>query len=313
MGEQPQTVRLGGNLVSDVNPFGRDVATIAGHLHDTWRSPRALEDGTYEPRIKPTTDQAWIESHGTDQVDIANTSYEELPSDWQLENKESAAAALMAVYKIAFYGEGRYGERNFLSFKHFVEWASSEVHDAWLDRSGQGAPPEQNLPYEKLSDDEKEKDRAIVQKNAALLVKQELDDGTFEVPSEMIMDWLQTDAQYLLDMTDRHAFELKRKAGQVHPSVTFESLQAELGGWKVENMTILLQDNGDVYFHLEIPQDRAVIDGNYGIVDVAKFLRIIRNNTPEVSDSHNHSHYSLNRREVIEEMDKHALLMTGVE
>jgi hypothetical protein len=44
----------------------------------------------YEPRIKQVKDRAWIENHnGETEVDIANTLYAELPSEWQRENKRN--------------------------------------------------------------------------------------------------------------------------------------------------------------------------------------------------------------------------------
>jgi hypothetical protein len=307
MTEQEPRIQLSGNLLNDKNFFESDVDSIAGQLHDSWRVSRKLEDGTIEPREKVTKDQEWINSHGTDRVDIANTTYEDLPLDWQAENKASAEVALGSVYKIAFYGEGQFGDRNFLNFDSFVEWASSEVHEGWLDRNGSWAPPEQKLPYESLPEEEKEKDRIIIQKNAALKVKQELDEDSFEVPKEMILEWLKDDMGYLLDLTNRQAFDSKAAAGLVHPSVTFESLQADLGGWGVENITIEDRANNEVFFHIDIPSDKVAINGVYSAEDVAKFIRKIRNNTPDLSDSHNLSHYSPLRREAVGELlDKYS-------
>ena len=51
----------------------------------------------YEPRWMTTTDNAWIKLQGSDQVDIANTAYPDLPSDWQAENLAAAARALSPV------------------------------------------------------------------------------------------------------------------------------------------------------------------------------------------------------------------------
>jgi len=65
-------------------------AKIASAFHEDWRKTRLQSDGTFEPRVKKTTDQAWIDAHGTDDVDIANSSYDELPDDWKAENKAAA-------------------------------------------------------------------------------------------------------------------------------------------------------------------------------------------------------------------------------
>ena len=43
-----------------------------------------------------------------------------------------------------------------------LEIGSKQEHDAWMERNGSWAPPHQMLPYEELSREEKDKDRAIV-------------------------------------------------------------------------------------------------------------------------------------------------------
>ena len=111
-------------------------------LHEQWRKTR-FHDGIYEPRLITTKDQKWIDEHGTDQVDIANTSFDQLPSDWQ---KENLIAGEVAV-KLA------------LEPGMTTEEMASGVHDAWLERNGEWAPAEQKLPYEQLSEEEKAKDR----------------------------------------------------------------------------------------------------------------------------------------------------------
>lgn len=63
---------------------------LGADLHEAWRAPRKLADGGFEPRIKKSKDEAWNLLHGTDLVDIANHSFEELPSNWQYENLEAA-------------------------------------------------------------------------------------------------------------------------------------------------------------------------------------------------------------------------------
>lgn len=136
-------------------PQARRIDTVAGRLHDIWRAPRRLPGGGYEPRIKTTTDRAWIERHGADQLDIANTRYRDLPADWQKENKESATVAVRLVADARKRGVD-------LDSEKFTEDASERVHDAWLQRNGAWAPPEQQLPYRRLSEVEKEKDRVVV-------------------------------------------------------------------------------------------------------------------------------------------------------
>jgi len=57
------------------------VTELASAFHEDWRKTRKQEDGSFEPRIKETKDEAWIQKHGTNQVDIANTTFGELPED----------------------------------------------------------------------------------------------------------------------------------------------------------------------------------------------------------------------------------------
>ncbi|MEU4234125.1 hypothetical protein AB0F17_58465 [Nonomuraea sp. NPDC026600] len=138
----------------------RRIDAVADRLHDAWRTPRRLPGGGYEPRVKTTTDQAWIKRRGTDEVDIANTRYKDLPADWQKENKESATVAVRLVDDARKHGADLKGEK-------FMESASESVHDAWLRRNGEWAPPEQKLPYHQLSQAEKEKDRVVVREALA--------------------------------------------------------------------------------------------------------------------------------------------------
>lgn len=132
------------------------VAKLGSLLHDEWRAPRKQDDGSFEPRMKQTKDEKWIDDHNTDQVDIANTSYPELPEDWKGENRAAAEVAMSEVFKAVESGRELDDE--------FVEEASAVVHDKWLERNGEWAPDEQKKPYEELSEDEKEKDRAQVRK-----------------------------------------------------------------------------------------------------------------------------------------------------
>ena len=63
---------------------------LGSHFHDALRAPNKLEDGTYEPKEEVTTDETWIESHGTDLVDVANTNFADLPEDLRRENETTA-------------------------------------------------------------------------------------------------------------------------------------------------------------------------------------------------------------------------------
>ena len=133
------------------------VGIVGSELHEEWRAPRKKEDGTFEPRMKKTKDQVWSQAHGgVEDVDIANTPYDQLPEDWKGENKISAEIAVKEIFKAS--AEGRDLD------KKFVEEASSVLHDKWLERNGGWASEEQKKPYAELSEEEKEKDRVIIRK-----------------------------------------------------------------------------------------------------------------------------------------------------
>ncbi|MGP3934079.1 hypothetical protein [Nonomuraea sp. KM88] len=150
------TARLGALMRGmSTNLTNRRVDRVADRFHDAWRAPRRLPDGTYDPRVKTTTDAAWIKKHDTDQVDIANTRYRDLPADWKRENQESARVGVQLVDEARVSGVDVRGER-------FMEEASSVVHDKWLVRNRDWAPEEQRRPYELLSEAEKEKDRDVI-------------------------------------------------------------------------------------------------------------------------------------------------------
>lgn len=131
--------------------------SLGSDLHEAWRAPRKLEDGTYEPRMKKSKDEAWNALHGTDDVDIANCSFDELPSNWQYENLEAAKVVIGLVYDKTIAGGVLTPEE--------VEELSSIIHDEWLKRNDWVYNPEYGnptvaVPYDQLPEDEKEKDRA---------------------------------------------------------------------------------------------------------------------------------------------------------
>lgn len=119
--------------------------TLASEFHDRWRRGRLNEQGIYEPRFKTTQDQAWIEAHGTDQVDIASTSFENLPSDWRSEN--------LAAAKVALEMRGVVGRA---------------IHEAWLNRHPEAKGSELDKPFDSLSPQEQAKD--LDQEEIALML-----------------------------------------------------------------------------------------------------------------------------------------------
>jgi len=135
---------------------GQQAATtvdkVASAFHEDWRSTRYQDDGSYEPRVKTTKDEAWIAAHGTDQVDIANTAYPELPSDWQAENKAAAEVV------VGLLGRGAID----LSNERDRLYAGQIIHDAWVSRNEWAQDSELGVPFEQLPADEQAKDIAQV-------------------------------------------------------------------------------------------------------------------------------------------------------
>ena len=120
-------------------------------LHEEWRKGRLKEDWTYEPRIKETKDTEWISKNWTNQVDIANTKFEDLPSDWKYENLEAAKVAVDLVYEKMLKWES-------ISPKALEEM-SSKVHEERLKRNSWAKWWKLDVPYDKLPEVEKAKDR----------------------------------------------------------------------------------------------------------------------------------------------------------
>lgn len=117
---------------------------LASVFHENWRASRAQPNGGFEPRVKTTKDAKWKAKHGTDQVDIANTPFEDLPEDWQAENR---AAAKVVVDLMRTRG-------NNLS----REEAGAAIHDAWLERNDWARGGDLDVPFAKLPKDEQDKD-----------------------------------------------------------------------------------------------------------------------------------------------------------
>ena len=133
--------------------------SLGSDLHETWREGRKKEDGTFEPRIKKSTDEVWNQVHGTDEVDIANCSFKDLPSNWQYENLEAARVAISLVYDKTMSGEAISEEE--------VEMMADIIHQEWLKRNQwvfdpNNGNPAQALPYNELSKEEQDKDKAQI-------------------------------------------------------------------------------------------------------------------------------------------------------
>lgn len=128
-------------------------------LHEEWRKSRLKEDWTYEPRWKKSKDADWTQAHGTDDVDIANTSFADLPSNWKYENLEAAKVVIELVFDEVVSWEEITDE--------MIEEMAAVVHEKWLKRNDWVFDKEYGNPilaqkYAKLPEEEKEKDRVQV-------------------------------------------------------------------------------------------------------------------------------------------------------
>ncbi len=140
--------------------------SLGSDLHEAWRAPRKKEDGSFEPRMKKSKDKDWNACHKTDDVDIANCSFAELPSNWQYENLEAAKVVIELVYDKIMAKEQISDTE--------LEQMASVVHDEWLKRNSwvfdpNYGDPKLAVPYLQLSKEEQNKDKIQV-KQAALKV-----------------------------------------------------------------------------------------------------------------------------------------------
>lgn len=130
--------------------FNEAVSALASEFHEDWRKTRLNEDGSFEPRLKSTSDEVWIAKHGMNEVDIANTSYEDLSEDWQYENKQ---AATVVVNVLSEYNGSIELENDMIRSA-----VGEKIHSAWLERNGWAAGGELDVPFDNLSFEEQEKD-----------------------------------------------------------------------------------------------------------------------------------------------------------
>jgi hypothetical protein len=112
------------------------ITQFASNAHEQWR--RNFDPTGTKPRIKKNSD-------GTE-GDI-NVPFADLHPDWQKENLAAGHAAHRAVKH----------------FGHDMEKAAEYVHSEWMKRNPKADyNAAQHVPYDDLSDDEKEKDRVHV-------------------------------------------------------------------------------------------------------------------------------------------------------
>lgn len=214
----------------DTSDVDSDVENTASKLHDMWREGRKNDDGTYEPRMKDDGEGG--------EVDIANTDYEDLPEKWQAENRASADHVVNLLR-----------DQEAPADVDPMEWAADEVHKAWIDRNKDWAPDDQMLPYDELTEEEKQKDRDVVQaaldtlgmdsprqadgeelgEEDSYVAVQDLEDFEFNVP----------DGAYEPDLSSD--YEPRGRTTQESPNYTDDpSILAEMG-YSEEDLTDALK------------------------------------------------------------------------
>ena len=148
---------------------------VGSMLHEQWRMGRKTETGEFTPRMKKTNDSKWIAAHGgATECDIANTTFAELPSEYQHEN-------LVA---------GQIAVRLSLQPGLTIEQMASIVHEEWLKRNGGWASEEQKQPYALLPESEKAKDREQI--TLALALREKVLRGEISLEEEAIRYGLMT-------------------------------------------------------------------------------------------------------------------------
>lgn len=128
---------------------------LGSDLHEDRRLLSKTEDGSYKPRIKKSTDEEWNKIHGTDEVDIANCTFENLPSNWQHENLEAAKVVINLVFDNVITNKN--------ITKDLLEEKAVIVHEEWLKRNEwvfdpNNGNPSLAVPFSNLSKEEKDKD-----------------------------------------------------------------------------------------------------------------------------------------------------------
>lgn len=131
------------------------VDALGSAFHEDWRKTRLDDAGNFEPRVKETSDTAWIEANGTNQVDIANSTYDQLPEDWKAENKAAAEVVVGVMID-------RNGSVD-LSDEATRTEVGGVIHDAWLSRNEWAKGGELDVPFADLSAEEQAKDIAQVE------------------------------------------------------------------------------------------------------------------------------------------------------
>ena len=129
---------------------------LGSDLHEAWRHQRKLDMGKYEPLLKQSKDEEWNVKNRTDEADMANLTFENLPFNCQDEYLETASIALDLVFNKIMNGNFNPNE---------LDNMATIIHEEWLKRNdwvfdADYGEPELAVPFAKLYKAEKEKKRA---------------------------------------------------------------------------------------------------------------------------------------------------------
>ena len=163
-------VSMGPGVSMLAGGLGKAVDMLASKLHENWASGyRASE------MAKGNENPTRMKDDGMGgQVDILNTSFDQLPPKWQAENNAQAASAIMLVANDL---EGAMGN---------IEGLAAKVHEQWLSRNSWAANGALGVPYNELPEEEKQKDRDVIV--AAYEILSEMMSNEDEVEDEMPED-----------------------------------------------------------------------------------------------------------------------------
>lgn len=133
--------------------------SVAAKLHDAWRKAREeIHPGVYAPRNK---------EFGGKTFDIANLTFDKLPTYFKFENLVAAKIATVSLSNAYVAYQSSSQTEGFITVVNnpeFIESASALQHERWLLRNSDKAwvAAEQKLSYRDLPEIEKNKDRLIV-------------------------------------------------------------------------------------------------------------------------------------------------------
>lgn len=143
----------------------RAAHTMAADLHDEWQRKFKLLNGNEAKKTKTTDDKEWIKKNGTNKVDLANTKYQDLPSDWKKHHLAEAIDTMEALQKVTNNGaDSIHSHRQ-------LEDAATQVHSKWLKRNSKKATDEQRRSFKELPDDEAQSHRDKLKMAANVLAK----------------------------------------------------------------------------------------------------------------------------------------------